>query len=94
MSCRPWSIAGDTNTEYDPRGHVLVMLMGNFEVQHPTPEQWNSAVRITAQLRQKLALGLDRIGTHRDHSTQTVCPGAHLFARLAEFKTAVAAQSP
>lgn len=91
---RPWSIAGDTNTEYDPRGHVPVMLMGNFEIQHPKPEQWNSAVRLIAQLRQKFGLGLDRIGTHRDHSMQTVCPGAHLLARLAEFKVAVAAHSP
>lgn len=92
-AARPWSVAGDTNTEYDPRGHVLVMLMGNFEVQHPTPEQWRATVSLIAKLRQKFQLALDRIGSHRDFSTQTLCPGAHLMARFPELRAAVAAQA-
>lgn len=93
-AARPWSVAGDTNTEYDPRGHVGVMLMGNFEVQQPTPQQWRAAVSLIARLRHKHRLGLDRIGTHTDHSVQTVCPGAHLLARFPELRAAVAAQAP
>jgi N-acetylmuramoyl-L-alanine amidase len=90
-AARPWQLAGDTNTEYDPRGHLLVMLLGNFEVQHPTPAQWDAAVALVAGLQRDFGLGADRIATHKDHSAQTVCPGAHLYARLAEFKAAVQA---
>jgi hypothetical protein len=32
-------------------------------------------------------LGSDKIATHLDYSSQTVCPGAHLYARLGELKT-------
>lgn len=90
-AARPWQIAGDTNTDYDPRGHLLVMLLGNFEVQHPSPEQWASAVRVIAGLQRAFGLAADRIGTHRDHTAQTVCPGAHLFERIPELKAAVKA---
>jgi len=82
FSARPISQAGDTNTEYDPRGHALVMLVGNFEVQQPTPEQLNAAVALTAWLASKYHLGLDSIASHRDYSHQTVCPGKNLYAYL------------
>lgn len=91
FAARPWQMAGDTNTEYDPRGHVLVMLMGNFEVQHPTAEQWATSVELIAALQRSFGLAAGRIGTHSDHSTQTVCPGAHLLARMSELKAAVQA---
>mgnify|MGYP000277111105 CR=1 FL=1 len=29
---RPINYPGDTNTEYDPTGHVLVEIMGNYEI--------------------------------------------------------------
>lgn len=89
-AARPWSIAGDTNTEYDPRGHLLVMLLGDFEVQLPTPEQWDATVDLLAQLLPRHGLGPDQIDSHRDHSAQTLCPGAHLYARLVELRSAVA----
>lgn len=88
-AARPWEISGDTNTEYDPRGHLLVMLLGNFEIQYPTPEQWNSTVGLIAQLQRRFGLDSNQIGTHRDYSTQTLCPGAHLFERLQELREAV-----
>lgn len=88
-AARPWQISGDTNTEYDPRGHLLVMLLGNFEIQYPTPEQWESTVDLIARLQRRFGLDSNQLGTHRDHSTQTVCPGAHLFERFLEMKAAV-----
>lgn len=88
-AARPWEISGDTNTEYDPRGHLLVMLLGNFEIQYPTSEQWDSTVDLIAQLQRRFGLDSNQLGTHRDYSTQTVCPGAHLFERLQELKEAV-----
>lgn len=91
-AARPLAQPGDTNTEYNPRGHALVMLLGNFELQQPTPAQLDAAVKLTAWLAREHRLGVDAIATHRDFSTQTVCPGQHLYAHLAsgEFQAAVA----
>ena len=82
-AARPLAQAGDTNTEYDPRGHALLMLVGNFEVQQPTPAQLESAAALTAWLLHEHGLGLDAIASHKDFSTQTVCPGENLYAHLA-----------
>ena len=81
-AARPLTLAGDTNTEYDPRGHALVMLVGNFEEQQPTPAQLKAAVELTAWLARQHHLGLEAIASHRDHSSQTVCPGRNLYAYL------------
>jgi hypothetical protein len=86
-AARPWQIPGDTNTEYQPQGHALVMLLGNFEVQHPTEAQMQATAWLLARLQNQFHLGSDKIATHLDYSSQTVCPGAHLYARLAELKT-------
>lgn len=92
FSARPLALAGDTNTEYDPRGHALVMLVGNFEEQQPTPAQLDSAAALTAWLVHTHHLGLDAIASHKDFSRQTVCPGKNLYAQLAsgEFRAEVA----
>jgi hypothetical protein len=89
---RPESRPGDTNTEYDPRGHVLVMLLGNFEVQSPTARQWESSVALLAHLLSVHGLSAAALGTHRDYSGQTVCPGANLSRRFDELRALVAAR--
>ena len=91
---RPPALPGDTNTEYDPRGHLQVMLLGNFEVQSPSAAQWRSTVRLLAQLLAEHRLAPEALGAHRHHSAQTVCPGANLFARFDELRAAVAVQRP
>lgn len=82
FAARPLAQAGDTNTEYDPRGHALLMLVGNFEEQQPTHAQLDSAVALTAWLAHEHQLGLDAIASHKDFSRQTVCPGRNLYAYL------------
>ncbi|MEI6026959.1 MAG: peptidoglycan recognition family protein [Betaproteobacteria bacterium] len=82
------AIAGDTNTEYDTQGHLQVMLLGNFEEQTVTPRQWDSTVQLLAHLLKAHGLGATRIGAHRHHATQTVCPGAGLMARFEELRQA------
>ncbi len=89
---RSSALPGDTNTEYDPRGHLQVMLLGNFELQSPSPEQWRSTVQLLAQLLAEHRLAPEAIGAHRHHSAQTVCPGANLFVRFDELRAAVAAE--
>jgi hypothetical protein len=71
--------AGDTNTEYDPNGHALIEVVGNFEEVEPNPQQLDAVVRLMAMLANKYAVPLDHIASHRDFSAQTVCPGANLY---------------
>jgi hypothetical protein len=87
------AIAGDTNTEYNPHGHLLVMLMGNFEEQTPTSQQWDSAVKLLAHLLRVHNLPPESIGAHRHWSNQTVCPGANLMARFEELRAAASRAS-
>jgi hypothetical protein len=87
---RPWHLAGDTNTQYDPRGHLLVMLMGNFEEQHPTDAQWQSAMSFVAEQMSRHKLPLSSLATHRDYAKDTLCPGKNFYDRMDEFRAQVA----
>jgi hypothetical protein len=71
--------AGDTNTEYDPTGHALIEVVGNFEEVEPNQQQLEAVVRLMAMLAHKYGVTLDHIASHRDFSKQTVCPGANLY---------------
>lgn len=74
--------AGDTNTEYDPAGHALIEVVGNFEEVEPNAKQLAAVADVMAALARKYHLPLDAIASHRDYSAQTVCPGEHLYAYL------------
>lgn len=93
-AARPVAEPGDTNTGYDTRGHALVMLVGNFEVQQPTPAQLQAATTLVAWLAREHRVPMEHINSHRDFSPQTLCPGKHLLAYLesGDFKRAVAAR--
>jgi hypothetical protein len=76
--------AGDTNTEYDPTGHALIEVVGNFEEVEPNQQQLDAVVRLMAMLANKYGVTLDHIASHRDFSAQTVCPGAKLYRYMQE----------
>jgi hypothetical protein len=76
---RDIAYAGDTNTEYDPAGHALIEVVGNFEEVEPNQQQLDAVVRLMAMLAKKYDVSLDHIASHRDFSAQTVCPGANLY---------------
>lgn len=74
----------ESNTKYELAGHLGVELMGNFEVQRPSPEQVESAVRLVAWLLAKFDLTPEAITTHAKVAKgQTSCPGRD-FARYCE----------
>ncbi|MDN3922762.1 peptidoglycan recognition protein family protein [Roseateles violae] len=81
-AARPPEQAGDTNTEYDPRGHALVMLLGNFEEVEPSREQLLATAELMAWLARAHRLSPELIASHKDYSAQTVCPGRNLYAYL------------
>lgn len=82
-AAREPGLAGDTNTDYNPDGHALVMLLGNFEEVQPSRAQLLATVELLAWLVRKHHLSVEGIATHRDFSTQTLCPGKNLTAYLA-----------
>lgn len=76
---RDIAYAGDTNTEYDPSGHALVEVVGNFEEVEPNQAQLDAVVEVMAMLAQRYGVPVENIASHRDHSDKTVCPGANLY---------------
>jgi hypothetical protein len=80
---RPEAFRGDTATSYDPTGHFLVCLEGEFDTQSPSPEQLETLVRLLAYGAGKHAVDLSMIGGHRDFAA-TACPGATLYEGIAD----------
>ncbi len=76
---RPINIPGDTNTEYDPTGHALIELMGNYEIQIPNESQLSSIVNLSKFLMTRFDVPLDKFKSHKDYSKMTLCPGKNLY---------------
>jgi hypothetical protein len=79
---RDTAYAGDTNTNYDPAGHFLVVVEGNFDKEQPTQAQLDSLVRVLAWASLQFAVSPSTIGGHRDHAA-TSCPGGNLYPYIA-----------
>ena len=73
---------GETATEYDPTGHLLITCLGNLEKQEVQPEQLKSLVKLIAYCSKKYNISHETIGSHKDYSKQTTCPGKNLYAYL------------
>lgn len=89
---RDLGLAGDTGTNYDPAGHLLLLAEGDFNSEQPSDDQLTGLAAIAAA-------GIDRFGLHgdlasvlsghRDHASSS-CPGDALYARLGDLRQAVA----
>lgn len=87
---RDWDTVGDTGTSYDPAGHFLLLLDGNFDA-HAVPEpQLRTAAHVLAWAAGHFDVGLETISGHRDHAV-TACPGDALYARLDELRESAVA---
>ncbi|HEX2191488.1 MAG TPA: peptidoglycan recognition family protein, partial [Longimicrobiaceae bacterium] len=73
--------AGDSNTAYDPAGHLLIVLEGNFEEEYATAPQVEALRRLVTWAAAKWEVPRSRIGDHNDHA-DTLCPGRRLEALL------------
>lgn len=80
---------GDTNTSYDPTGHALVVLEGNFEVEEPTAAQLRSTEQLVGWLGRRFRVPPERLGDHNDFAA-TACPGRNLEARLPALRAELA----
>ena len=80
---------GDTNTDYNPSGHALVVLEGNFENERPSPQQLESLRELIAWLSVDYEIPISEIKAHNDYAA-TACPGANLKNALPALQQKVA----
>jgi len=80
---------GDTNTNYDPNGHISIVLEGNFNEEIPGQNQISALVKLIVLLVNRYKIGIDAIGDHRQY-VSTACPGHNLHAMMAQIKADVA----
>jgi N-acetylmuramoyl-L-alanine amidase/S-layer homology domain len=83
---------GDTGTSYDTSGHFLVVVEGNFEIEHPTAAQLQSLERVLAWAAEEYDVPVTRIAGHRDYAA-TTCPGRYLEERITSGELQSAVQS-
>jgi hypothetical protein len=74
---RDFHFMGETNTTYDPGGHFLISMIGNYERQEASAAQLAAIADLMAWAIEEFNLPLDRIGGHYNYAT-TGCPGQHL----------------
>ena len=70
---------GETNTEYNPTGHLLICFLGNYEQQQLNQNLLDVLTKLIAHFCTKYNISPETIATHRDHSKQTTCPGKNIY---------------
>ena len=79
---RTTQLAGDTNTNYDPAGHFLVVCEGDFDQEAVSEAQLHGAALAFAWAAQTFGIASNSLAGHRDVAPATACPGANLYAHL------------
>lgn len=74
---------GDTATSYDPTGHFLVVLEGNFDEQSLPSAQLEALVSVLGWAAGAFGAPPGTIAGHRDYAA-TSCPGAAVYRHLAD----------
>lgn len=82
---REINFVGDTNTEYDPTGHALVVLEGNFEEEQPSEAQLITLRKMIVWLGKRYNVPPEELGGHKDYA-ETLCPGKSLDKLLPKLR--------
>lgn len=80
--CRQAIFIGDTNTEYDPTGHLLVVIEDD-QTALITKAQRVALRNLVPWLAREWQIPAERLATHRDFA-KTDCPGDEITALLPE----------
>ena len=86
---RSLAVAGDTATDYDPTGHALIAVLGDYSRQQPTVAQRDAIAATVRRLIDTYDLAIESLHGHRDYAA-TACPGDNLAALLDEIRALVA----
>ncbi|WP_051935809.1 peptidoglycan recognition family protein [Salegentibacter sp. Hel_I_6] len=82
---RDINFQGDSNTDYDLEGHVLIVLEGDFNKEKVVPEQWESLKKLVSHISSEYEVSPETISGHKDQA-ETTCPGTDLYRRLSQLK--------
>lgn len=85
---REVQFVGDTNTDYDPTGHALIVLEGDFQTENPSEAQMESLRNLVVWLSNRSNVPSIKIKAHNDYAS-TICPGENLKALLGKFREKV-----
>jgi hypothetical protein len=88
---RDWRYAGDSNTPYDPAGHLLVVVEGNFERDTLSAAQRITIEHLIPTLARRFSIPADSLASHRDYAS-TSCPGANLYVELPRLRALISAR--
>lgn len=74
---------GDTQTDYDPTGHLLVCCEGDYQgtggaPQRPTTAMLQSVALVFAAAAMRWDIDPGTLNGHRDYTSMTSCPGGEL----------------
>ena len=78
---RPAYFPGDTNTDYDPHGHLLICIIGNYEEQTLRTVQYENLIMWLDYSCRQYNIPADSIKGHKDY-TETLCPGKNIYEYL------------
>lgn len=73
--------AGESSSFYDPRGHLQISVIGNYNLQKPTVKQVQAISELMAWAAENYDISTDEISGHSDWAN-TAGPGSHLRAIL------------
>jgi hypothetical protein len=85
---REWKYVGDTNTEYNPAGHLLVVVEGSFDTDTLTTAQRRTLDTLIPTLAHHFRIKGTMLAGHRDFAN-TDCPGQNLYAELPRLRTLI-----
>lgn len=75
-------VAGETNTSYNPEGHILISVIGEYHSKQKLNDaQYQSLINLIAYLVNKYKINPDSIKGHRDFGKpgETNCPGDNIY---------------
>ena len=78
---RDWRYVGDSNTPYDPTGHLLVVIEGSFDRDTLTTAQRRTLDMIVPAMARHFRIPPERLASHRDFA-ETSCPGKNVYSEL------------
>lgn len=76
---------GETNTSYDPTGHILISIIGEYHRrQKLNPAQYNALINLIAYLCNEYKISPESIHGHRDYCKEgeTDCPGDNIYEMI------------
>jgi len=84
--------AGNHNAN---KGNIGIVVMGNFDVQEPTPEQVDSLRRLVRHFMNEYDIPLSKVYTHREINDlygrgYTACPGKNLQREVTSMRRSFA----